>query len=90
MVIIRLFVILMVISTVLYIAISIYSRSVRREKLKEQWRVEGLQGSRDAWLRLELDKYDRSLRRRLILLVYGLPLAFLAFISIMLYAQNYM
>ncbi|MEO0675948.1 MAG: hypothetical protein AAFR53_05130 [Pseudomonadota bacterium] len=90
MVVFRLFIIVMVISTILYISISIYSRAVRRQKLERQWQADLMVGNRDAWLRQELAKYDRSLRRRLILLVYALPLAFLAFISIMLYVQNFM
>lgn len=90
MVILRLFIIIMAISTVLYIVISLYSRAARRQKLIEQWAAELRVGDRDGWLREELQKYDHSLKRRLILLVYVLPLAFLAFISIMLYAQNFM
>ena len=82
--------IVMVISTILYISISIYSRSVRRQKLERQWRAELRVGDRDAWLREELEKYDQSLKRRLILLVYVLPLAFLGFIGIMVYVQNFM
>ena len=90
MVVFRLFIIVMVISTILYISISIYSRAVRRQKLERQWQADLMVGNRDAWLRQELAKYDRSLKRRLLLLVYVLPLAFLAFISIMLYVQNFM
>ncbi|MEL6915185.1 MAG: hypothetical protein AAFP13_11870 [Pseudomonadota bacterium] len=89
MVILRLFVVFMVISTVLYVVISYIARALRQEKLKERWRVDGMVGSRDAWLRQELAKFDRGLRRQLIFWVYGLPMAFLAFISIMLYVQHY-
>ncbi|MEM6896279.1 MAG: hypothetical protein AAF576_02810 [Pseudomonadota bacterium] len=90
MVVIRLFVLVMVISTILYVSISIYSRAVRRQKLERQWRADLRVGDRDAWLREELERYDQSLRRRLILLVYVLPLAFVGFIGIMLYVQNFM
>ena len=89
-VIFRLFIIIMVISTVLYFLLSMYSRATRRQKLERQWRAELRVGDRDAWMREEMEKYDGSLRRRLILLVYVLPMAFLAFISIMLYVQNFM
>ncbi|MEM1237755.1 MAG: hypothetical protein AAGI10_12345 [Pseudomonadota bacterium] len=89
-VIFRLFIIVMVISTALYISLSIYSRGVRRQKLERQWRAELRVGDRDAWMREEMEKYDQSLRRRLIVLVYVLPLAFLGFIGIMLYVQNFM
>ena len=90
MVVIRLFVLVMVISTILYVSISIYSRAVRRQKLERQWRADLRVGDRDAWLREELERYDQSLWRRLILLVYVLPLAFVGFIGIMLYVQNFM
>ncbi|MEM9854597.1 MAG: hypothetical protein AAF841_09115 [Pseudomonadota bacterium] len=90
MVIIRLFIIVMVISTILYVSISVYSRGMRREKLLDQWRADMRVGDQEAWLSEELAKYDRSLKRRLILLVYVLPLAFLGFIGIMLYVQNFM
>lgn len=89
-VIVRLFIIMMVISTALFIAISFYARASRREKLKTQWRADLRVGDREGWLREEMEKYDRSLKRRLILLVYVLPMGFLAFISIMLYVQNFM
>ena len=90
MVVIRLFVLVMVISTILYVSISIYSRAVRRQKLERQWRADLRVGDRDAWLREELERHDQSLRRRPILLVYVLPLAFVGFIGIMLYVQNFM
>ncbi len=90
MVVLRLFIIVMVISTILYISISFYSRSKRRAKLEHQWRADLRVGDREAWLREELEKYDHSLKRRLILLVFVLPMAFLAFVSIMLYVQNFM
>ena len=90
MVVNRLFVLVLVISTILSVSISIYSRAVRRQKLERQWRADLRVGDRDAWLREELERYDQSLRRRLILLVYVLPLAFVGFIGIMLYVQNFM
>lgn len=90
MVIFRLFLITVVISTVLYIVLSFTGRRNQRAKLEEQWRADLMVGDREQWLRLELAKYDQSLKRRLIILVYILPLAFLGFISIMLYVQNFM
>ncbi|MEL6691085.1 MAG: hypothetical protein AAFP28_12285 [Pseudomonadota bacterium] len=90
MVIIRLFIIMMVISTVLYIVLSFTGRRNQRAKLEEKWRADLMVGDRDQWLRSELGKYDQSLKRRLILLVFILPLAFLGFIGIMLYVQNFM
>ncbi|MEL6608084.1 MAG: hypothetical protein AAFO58_07580 [Pseudomonadota bacterium] len=90
MIVIRLFFIMMVISTILYLSISMFSRARARAQLEKQWRADLRVGDRDVWLREELEKYDRSLRRRLIWLVYVLPMAFLAFVGIMLYVQNFM
>lgn len=90
MVIFRLFLIMMVISTVLYIVLSFTGRRNERARLEEKWRGELMVGDREQWLRIELAKYDQSLKRRLIWLVYILPLAFLGFIGIMLYVQNFM
>ncbi|MCH2077909.1 MAG: hypothetical protein MK180_13705 [Rhodobacteraceae bacterium] len=90
MVIFRLFIIMMVISTVLYIVLSFTGRRNQRAKLEEKWRADLMVGDREQWLRLELAKYDHSLKRRLTLLVFVLPLAFLVFIGIMLYVQNFM
>lgn len=89
-VIIRLFVIVIVVSTVLFIALSIAGRVRQRERLETQWRSELRVGDRAAWMNEELEKYDRSLKRRLIWLVYVLPLGFVGFIGIMLYVQNFM
>lgn len=90
MIIVRLFIIMMVISTVLYLVLSLVGRRNERERLREKWRADLMVGDRDQWMRIELDKYDRSLKRRLIFLVYILPLGFLGFIGIMLYVQNFM
>ena len=90
MVIFRLVLIMMVISTVLYIVLSFTGRRNERARLEEKWRGELMVGDREQWLRIELAKYDQSLKRRLIWLVYILPLAFLGFIGIMLYVQNFM
>ncbi len=63
--------------SVIYFAISIYSRSVRREKLEKRWAEEN-PGSDDmqaraAYVEKGLKEYDNSIRPRLILLVYIIP-----------------
>lgn len=62
-----------VVMTVFYILISIYSRSLRREKLEKRWVAEGAIGDRDAYVRKGLEEYDASIRPKLILLVYVVP-----------------
>ena len=73
--------------TVVYLVLSIWSRSVRREKLEEQWDSEIRSGDRDAFIEEGLRVYDRSLRRKLILGVYVIPVLFAAG---MIYVMNYM
>ena len=86
MAVVRLFAILLVVSTIVYFSLSLYSRARRREKLEKQWRADLRVGDRDVWLREEMGKYDSSLRRRLILLVYVVPFVFVA---AMIYIQNF-
>lgn len=62
-----------VVLTVVYVSVSLYSRSVRREKLEREWDEEIGVGDRDLYIREGLEAYDHSLRRRLILAVYVIP-----------------
>lgn len=61
--------------SILYWLISIYSRSVRREKLEEEWEQMDQSGesSRDAFLDEGMKAYHNSFRPKLILLVYIIP-----------------
>jgi len=74
----RLFFFLMIGLTVVYGAVSLYSREMRRAKLKRRWAEKGLTGDRAAFIQRGLRQYDHSLRRRLILLVYVVPLGLIA------------
>ena len=63
--------------TVVYVCVSLYSRSVRRERLENRW-AEANPGSgdmvaRDAYVQEGMAQYHSSLRKRLILLVYVVP-----------------
>lgn len=84
---IRLALILLVVLTVVYAAVSLYSREMRRAKLKRRWKDKGLTGDRAAFIQRGLKQYDRSFRRRLILLVYIIPLGALA---LLIYVINFM
>ena len=65
--------------TVVYVIASIYSRSVRREKLEKRWLAEGLEGDRDGWIEKGMKEYEKGLKRRLLWLIYILPM--LAFVA---------
>jgi len=63
--------------SVVYFAISIYSRSIRREKL-ENWWAEENPGSTDmdaraVYVETGMKKYSNGIRPKLILLVYVIP-----------------
>lgn len=79
---------LLVILTVAYITVSFWSRNVRRRKLEERWDSKDvLTSDRDTFIRRGLEKYDRSFRRKLIWLVYILPLGAIA---ALVYITNFM
>jgi len=63
--------------SVVYLAVSVYSRSVRREKLEEAWAEDhpGVDDSpaRDAYIEQGMIDYQQGLRRKLIVLVYIVP-----------------
>ncbi|MBM3614382.1 MAG: hypothetical protein FJX28_02780 [Alphaproteobacteria bacterium] len=66
--------------TVVYVIVSIYSRSVRREKLEKAWnsdpdKLKPESSERDAYIRAGMEAYRNSLRRKLIVLVYIIPMA---------------
>ncbi len=69
--------------TVIYLLVSLYSRSVRREKLEKAWDTDPARegapaDARAAFIDQGMADYRQSLRRRLIVLVYILPIATIA------------
>jgi hypothetical protein len=84
----RLLVIGFLVLTVVYISLSFYSRAVRRGKLEAEWR-EGETGGEnmEEFVQEGLEDYDGSLRRKLILGVYVVPVCIVSFI---IYATNFM
>ncbi|MBY5988019.1 hypothetical protein [Roseovarius atlanticus] len=74
----RLLIIGFIVCTILYVVLSIYSRSVRKGKLREWWEEEGRPGDLDAYIEKGLEEYDGSLRRKLILGVYVVPFSIVA------------
>ncbi|MCP4819007.1 MAG: hypothetical protein GY883_07450 [Shimia sp.] len=69
----RLAVVGFVVLTIVYVCLSWYSRSVRRDKLEAEWDEEGMTGDREAFVDEGLRDYDGSLRRKLIWGVYIIP-----------------
>lgn len=80
----RLVLILGVVLTVAYVVLSRWSRAVRRRRLTEDWTP--ADGPLEAHVARGLVAYDHSLRRRLILGVYILPLCL---IGVIVYLTNF-
>jgi hypothetical protein len=84
----RLFLVLFVGLTVIYVSVSLWSRQVRKGKLRAAWdegdREYG--DDKDLYVRRGLEDYDDSFRRKLILLVYVVPVAVIAYI---IYVVNF-
>jgi hypothetical protein len=70
---IRLLVIAFVVLTIVYICLSLYSRAVRKGKLRAEWDENQGPGDRESFVQQGLADYDGSLRRKLILGVYVVP-----------------
>lgn len=76
--------------TVVYFLVSVYSRSVRREKLEKGWDTDpanegAARSDRDAYIAEGMDHYEHGLRKRLIWLVYVIPMVAVA---VIVYAVN--
>jgi Ca2+/Na+ antiporter len=85
---VRLVLILLVALTIIYAMVSLYSRSVRKEKLENEWDAapgSDADGARDAYITTGMAEYRSSLRRKLILLVYVVPVIA---VSILVYVTN--
>lgn len=62
--------------SVIYLSLSVYSRSVRREKLEDAWAEEKPEGvSQREYVEKGIAEYNASLRPKLLLLVYVIPIA---------------
>ncbi len=73
--------------TVVYLCLSWYSKSVRREKLEIEFDAGGIEGERDAFIEQGLKEYEGSLRRKLIYGVYVVPVVLL---GIVIYMVNFL
>jgi Ca2+/Na+ antiporter len=87
---VRLVVMGFVVLTVIFICVSLYSRSVRRERLEKEWDAnpaEGADGTaRTAYIEAGMVEYLSGYRRRLVLLIYVVPTIV---VGIIIYVTNY-
>ncbi len=61
-----------VLAVVFFVA-SIYSGSVRREKLEKKWDREVKTGDRDAYVEAGMQAYDKGLRKKFLWLIFVIP-----------------
>jgi len=84
---VRLIIFGLIAMTAAYFLISVYSRSVRREKLEKQWAEDhpdgGDPGARDAYISKGMAEYHAGIRPKLIFLVYVIPVVLVAAIHIL-------
>ena len=83
---VRLLLIGFVVLTVIYVCLSLYSRAVRRSKLKKKWHDGKQLVDRDTFIQRGLERYDGSIRRKLILGVYIVPVTLIA---VIIYLTNF-
>ncbi|MGJ8618501.1 MAG: hypothetical protein ACSHWS_16785 [Sulfitobacter sp.] len=82
----RLVVIGFVVLTVIYVCLSLYSRAVRRGKLRKKWQDGPQKVDRETFVQRGLEKYDGSIRRKLILGVYIVPVVL---VTLIIYLTNF-
>lgn len=82
----RLLVMGFVVLTIVYVCLSLYSRAVRKSKLRKKWYDGPQLVDRDTFVDRGLERYDGSIRRKLILGVYVVPTVIVAAI---IYLTNF-
>lgn len=73
--------------SVIYVVVSFWSRATRRRKLEREWEATGRPGDKETYLTEGMAQYDRSFRRKLIVLIYVVPVVVVAAI---IYVTNFM
>lgn len=84
---IRMFLIGAVGLSIVYLCVSLYSRSVRRSKLAHWYDESDKSVDRETYIQDGMARYDRSMRPKLILLVYIVPVVTIVTV---VYMQNFM
>lgn len=75
-----------IVLTVIYVCLSFYSRAVRKGKLEAEWDENPTDEPRETYVDRGLEEYDGSLRRKLILGVYVVPVLL---VSLIIYLTNF-
>ena len=70
-----------VVLTIVYVLLRSYARSVEQERLETQFDGGGVPGLREDSIRDGMARYDHSLRKRLILGVYIVPVVLIVTIA---------
>lgn len=86
MALVRLLFIAFVLLSIIYLSLSLYSRSRARSRLEREWDEGGIDTPRDTYVRDGLKDYDGSLRRKLILGVYIVPMSL---VCLIIYLVNF-
>lgn len=91
MALIRLIVMLLVVQTIAFVCVQLYSRARRRDKLEAEWAdtagpVNDAE-AKQAFLEEGMADYDSSLRKKLIWGIYIVPFVVIAFL---VYVTNFM
>lgn len=79
----RLGLLYLVFATVMYFLLTIYFRSLRREALEKEWDSDPTRGTgpeREAFIETGVAEWKHSFRRRLIWLVYVIPVLIIGFV----------
>ncbi len=72
--------------SVVYLALSFYARTGKRQALYREFAEDGGQGDAETFVQKGLQDYEKRLRRKLILGVYVVPLGVVA---LMIYLTNF-
>ncbi|MEO9685625.1 MAG: hypothetical protein ABJF86_02020 [Tateyamaria sp.] len=86
MALVRLLFIAFVVLSVIYLSLSLYSRARAKDRLEAEWDAGDFDIPRDNYVRAGLTDYDGSLRRKLILGVYVVPMSL---VCIIVYLVNF-
>ncbi len=82
----RLVVVGFIVLTVIYVCLSFYSRAVRKGKLRQKWQDGPQKVNRETFVQRGLEKYDGSIRRKLILGVAVVPVVV---VGVIIYLTNF-